>query len=61
MVKVAPNSNFFGRFSEINLHSKIKRPLLIRNTNEEPTTFVNTFFLNNLFIRRLLTTSLKGL
>ena len=28
MVKVAPNPNFVGRFSEKNLHSKIKGPLL---------------------------------
>ena len=27
MIKVAPNSNFVGRFSEINLHSKIKGSL----------------------------------
>ena len=33
MVKVAPNSNFVGRFSEKNLHSKIKGPLLPDLTN----------------------------
>ena len=27
MVKVAPNSNFVGQFSEMNLHNKIKGPL----------------------------------
>ena len=33
MIKVAPNSNFVGRFSEINLHSKIKGPLLEKGEN----------------------------
>ena len=55
MAKVAPNSNFFGRFSEINLHSKIKRPLpheaiIFTKFDEEGTKIVNFLLMANFWM-----------